>query len=60
MDNSLIQDEIFGQPSTGTVNRKAHWLKVNATVSYSGISRAVLYGILAGGSAVQVSARALP
>jgi hypothetical protein len=47
--NSLLRDEILKDVHTGSINLEPRWLKVGAAVSYSGISRAVLYRILAEG-----------
>jgi hypothetical protein len=47
--NSLSRSEILQDAHAGTVNLEPRWLKVGAAVSYSGISRAVLYRILGEG-----------
>ena len=47
--NGLLRSEILREAHAGTVNLEPRWLKVDAAVSYSGISRAVLYRILAEG-----------
>jgi hypothetical protein len=47
--NALLRSEILQDTHAGIVNLEPRWLKVNAAVSYSGISRAVLYRILAEG-----------
>jgi hypothetical protein len=47
--NTLLHSEILKDTHTGTINLERRWLKVDAAVSYSGISRAVLYRILAEG-----------
>ena len=47
--HALLRSEIFQDAHAGTVNPEPRWLKVDAAVSYSGISRAVLYRILAEG-----------
>ena len=47
--NPLLRSEILQDAHAGTVNLEPRWLKVDAAVSYSGISRAVLYRILAEG-----------
>jgi hypothetical protein len=47
--NTLLRSEILQDAHTGTINLEPRWLKVEAAVSYSGISRAVLYRILAEG-----------
>jgi hypothetical protein len=47
--NSLLRNEILKDVHAGTINLEPRWLKVGAAVSYSGISRAVLYRILAEG-----------
>jgi hypothetical protein len=47
--NALLRSEILQHTHAGTVNLEPRWLKVDAAVSYSGISRAVLYRILAEG-----------
>jgi hypothetical protein len=45
--NSLLRSEILQDAHTGTINLEPRWLKVEKAVSYSGISRAVLYRLLA-------------
>jgi hypothetical protein len=47
--NSLLRSEILKDVHAGTINLEPRWLKVGAAVRYSGISRAVLYRILAEG-----------
>jgi hypothetical protein len=47
--NALLRSEILQDAHAGTVNLEPRWLKVDVAVSYSGISRAVLYRILAEG-----------
>jgi hypothetical protein len=47
--NTLLRSEILQDAYTGTLNLAPRWLKVSTAVSYSGISRAVLYRILAEG-----------
>jgi hypothetical protein len=47
--NALLRSEVLQDTHAGIVNLEPRWLKVNAAVSYSGISRAVLYRILAEG-----------
>jgi hypothetical protein len=47
--NSLLRSEILQDGHAGTINLEPRWLKVDAAVIYSGISRAVLYRILAEG-----------
>jgi hypothetical protein len=47
--NSLLRSEILQDVHAGTINLEPRWLKVGAAVNYSGISRAVLYRILAEG-----------
>ena len=47
--NPLLRSEILQDAHAGTVNLEPRWLKVDAAVNYSGISRAVLYRILAEG-----------
>jgi hypothetical protein len=47
--NSLLHSEILKDAHAGAVNLEPRWLKVDAAVTYSGISRAVLYRILAQG-----------
>src|ERR1700757_3692544 len=47
--NALLRSEVLQDTHAGIVNLEPRWLKVGAAVSYSGISRAVLYRILAEG-----------
>jgi hypothetical protein len=47
--NTLLRSEILQDVHAGTTNLEPRWLKVGAAVTYSGISRAVLYRILAEG-----------
>jgi len=56
--NLLLRSEILQDAHAGTINLEPRWLKVDAAVSYSGISRAVLYRILAGGKIRSSSLRA--
>src|SRR4029077_2606583 len=55
--NALLRSEILQDAHAGTVNLEPRWLKVDAAVSYSGISRAVLYRILAEGKMRRSSLR---
>jgi hypothetical protein len=45
----MLRNEILRDAHTGTVNLEPRWLKVDAAVRYSGISRAALYRLLAEG-----------
>ena len=56
--NSLLRGEILKDVHAGPINLEPRWLKVGAAVSYSGISRAVLYRILAEGKIRSSSLRA--
>jgi len=56
--NTLSRSEILQDAHTGTINLEPRWLKVEAAVSYTGISRAVLYRILAEGKIRSSSLRA--
>ncbi len=56
--NSLVRNEVLQETHTGTTNLEPRWLKVDAAVNYSGISRAVLYRILAEGKIRSSSLRA--
>ena len=47
--NSVLRSEILQDIHAGTVNLEPRWSKVDAAVTYSGISRAVFYRILAQG-----------
>lgn len=49
MVNALLRSEILQDAHAGTINLEPRWLKVDAAVIYSGISRVVLYRILAEG-----------
>jgi hypothetical protein len=48
--NLLLRSEILREIRVGTANLEPRWLKVEAAVSYSGISRTALYRILAAGN----------
>ena len=54
----MLRHEILQDAHTGTINLEPRWLKVDAAVRYSGISRAVLYRILAEGKIRSSSLRA--
>ena len=54
----MLHNEILQDAHTGTINLEPRWLKVDAAVRYSGISRAVLYRILAEGKIRSSSLRA--
>jgi Helix-turn-helix domain len=47
--NTLLRSEILQDTHAGAINLEPRWLKVETAVTYSGISRAVLYRILAEG-----------
>jgi hypothetical protein len=47
--NTFVRGEILQDAHAGTINLEPRWLKVETAVIYSGISRAVLYRILAEG-----------
>jgi hypothetical protein len=47
--NTLLYNEVSKDIHAGPVNLKPRWLKVCTAVKYSGISRAVLYRLLAQG-----------
>jgi hypothetical protein len=56
--NPMLRSQILQDAHTGTTNLEPRWLKVEAAVRYSGISRAVLYRILAEGKIRGSSLRA--
>ena len=56
--NPILRSKILQGAHAGTSNLELRWLKVDAAVRYSGISRAVLYRILAEGKIRSSSLRA--